>query len=229
MKTIAICQLLFGADVFRLSTGLPVMEGGKKIVAPRLRVMHPMRGVVDLLLTSSDPGTSDPRQAWSAVTPANRRLQRDLQVWEDRNRSLPFASLSSPSLFWVEDAAYTHVLMDAASRRLVGVRPFDPDLCGPVWGRVKTGLTNPSEFVTPVPPDDGLIHIHPQAVEMWRRLNGRVMYTCLHPCPARPGEAPPTWCWEGLDAVRAEVNDDLSFEIPFELAVDQEERTLGLA
>lgn len=186
----------------------------------------PDMGIVELELSSPDPGRADPRQVHSKAAKGETtpRLRHVLKVWEDRRRSIPFSEMTTTNLWWVESSDWTHILMDARTRKLIGVQAFDPEVTGQVWDRIKTGFEDPSHFGRPAGAEG---EQHPAFDAILAELGGRELYACLHPCPSKKGEVPPLWCWDGINAIRIDHAGG-QFELAYELACEQEQ-ILGLA
>lgn len=217
-----IVQLLREEQPVSLSTGLPVLQRGLPAFAPvDLKVQDPELGEVLIAVCSPDCGPADPAQATSKTTAPSPFRRMKMEPWADPRRSVPFGRLSSRRLFWTESPEYTHVLMDHADRRLVGVKEFDPDWSGQLWRRVRQGLLDPAGFgVQPPAPELGWAH--PQQDRMLAAtLPGGRIWACLHPCPVDRNLPAPVWCWDGISAVRVERDDD-SFGLSFEMACEEE-------
>ena len=212
-----IIQLQLSGMPVALSTGILMQTEVPVNTTPNLVVRDPELGTVILPVMSPDLSQKDPVQHHAEFLAATPYRRKKMEGWEDNRRSVPFGLLSSARLFWKEAENYTHVLMDNRTRKLIGVREFNEDWSGPVWRRVKECLLIPDSVGRPEPENNDWRH--PEVEDLCREYP---FYVCLHPCPASPDEPAPVWCFDGLDAVRTVYDGDGCFELPFEVACDNE-------
>ncbi len=116
--------------------------------------------------------------------------------------SISIGELSSPHMLWVESVDYTHVLMDAMTRRMVGVRPWMPDIGQELrnpWEDIVHGFDDHHTWSLqpgdPLPSSGG---------SLWQELteaDTRKVYACLHPAPVTAHGAA-VWAFGGMPFVK---------------------------
>jgi hypothetical protein len=212
-----------------LSTGVPVF--GRQLNKTAILIAKSgCWGESRFGISNQAPGPRNP--GWGSSAWARPYAKGDERRFKaaggcHNERHVPFSALSEPTLFWVEDDKYTHVLMDARNRRMVGVRPFKSGLSTSVWRLVKSGLEDPDGFcdresmvINPAP------GYHPDYYDLQDELGDKVLFVALHPAPVLPGAPAALWCFEGKNSILIRRDEDGNWESGFETTIALEEEEI---
>lgn len=205
-----------------LSSGVLLVGTGSTNKLVTLTAVSAENGIVELPLNDPimSPHSTLMQRAWAAPY-AKGDADRFARL--AANRSLKFVDLSDAHLFWVEaKTGYTHVLMEAHTRRMVGVKPLK--MAGAVWRPLAEASEDPAAFMKNAGPFDN--RELGRTLDMVKALAGRKVYACLHPAPVNSSGAA-LWCFDGIDQVGL-VKDDDSWETAFVEAVEREDAESGV-
>jgi hypothetical protein len=224
MHTVIIQIRLMGKPI-SLSAGVPVLNPDARYDLA-LHAFSACWGEASLPLQGLAIGPDQPEWAAAFSRPAgagDERACEKLQV-ADPARSIPFSGLSSPCLYWVEAKKdYTHILMDVRNRRMVGVKPFQPEvltLRPNPWALIKRALEEP-DFTRQhdALETDTAPQLTEERLEVCSAAGFNRVYACLHPAPVgASGTA--LWVFDGLPWVRVEHPAVGDWEQAFENACD---------
>lgn len=223
MNTIA--QLRVNGRPVSLSTGIPSFSTSGNLQAHptvSLYVTTPDIGEVEFPVTTPSIGKCDDRWTSAWNRPYRSGDKNRFDRFMSKHPSIKWGELSSPHLHWVEDQDYTHLLMDARSRNLIGVRLYASKFQRPVWGTLKQGFSvTQAEFQSQEWEEGKIMHQYYWA--MLEELGDRKLWTCLHPAPVNE-DGVALWAFDGKTSVALpRVGDDwgLSFELVIEKEIEE--------
>ena len=192
-----------------LSSGVRV--DGNLNALPIVRVLTRDCGSLMIPIYSAWMGKPDPVWSGAAHYPHHPRDARD---WRNPD-AFPLANLSSFSVFWVDDPAGSHILMDP-KRKLRQVSPAPEEIQSGFWTQIRNGIEDPAGNFFSASERKKLY----EATSLWRSPveNSEIpVWFCVHPAPLGA-----VWGFDCVKPIGIEITAPGHWEPAMEFAIDQE-------